>query len=155
MNAIKICLKEFKKRFRRVFFTPGNHDLWIRKDTSDAKIYPDSIAKLAAMHNVCQEVRRAHAFCRNATFFLLKRPRKRPLTLPPSFFSLLACWCRLEWTWARPKWLKGSSLCPSSVGTTTCSMRGTPILAACATIPFVFGPKAWEATFTFGSTCCN
>ena len=34
---------------------PGNHDLWIRRDTSDAKVYPDSIAKLGAMHNVCQE----------------------------------------------------------------------------------------------------
>ena len=55
MNAVRICLKEFRKRFRRVFMCPGNHDLWIRKDTSDAKIYPDSIAKLGAMHNVCQE----------------------------------------------------------------------------------------------------
>ena len=54
-NALKICLKEFKKRFRRVFFCPGNHDLWVRRDTSD-RMYPDSIAKLAAMHNVCQEV---------------------------------------------------------------------------------------------------
>ena len=30
MNAVRICLKEFKKRFRRVFMIPGNHDLWIR-----------------------------------------------------------------------------------------------------------------------------
>ncbi|QDZ25818.1 putative metallophosphatase [Chloropicon primus] len=56
MNALRICLKEFKKRFRRVFFTPGNHDLWIRRDTSDGKMYPDSIAKMGAMHNVCQEL---------------------------------------------------------------------------------------------------
>ena len=55
MNAVQICLKEFRKRFRRVFLIPGNHDLWIRKDTNDAKVYPDSIAKLGAMHNVARD----------------------------------------------------------------------------------------------------
>lgn len=26
----------FKKKFRRVFYVPGNHDMWIRPNTADS-----------------------------------------------------------------------------------------------------------------------
>merc|ERR1719281_766715 len=32
-NAVKRGLMTFKKRFRRVFYVPGNHDMWIRPNT--------------------------------------------------------------------------------------------------------------------------
>ena len=56
MNALTVAMRELKSRFRRVFLTPGNHDLWIRRDTKDGTLYPDSICKLAAMHNVCESL---------------------------------------------------------------------------------------------------
>lgn len=48
-------LRALKQKFRRVFFIPGNHDLWIRPGIED-KEYPDSICKLMAMMNVFDEI---------------------------------------------------------------------------------------------------
>ncbi|KAK3280851.1 hypothetical protein CYMTET_11335 [Cymbomonas tetramitiformis] len=55
MNAIKQGMRELKTKFRRVFFTPGNHDLWIRPGLEDQE-YPDSVCKLLAMLNVFDEI---------------------------------------------------------------------------------------------------
>eukprot|EP00746_Dinoflagellata_sp_MGD_P031410 gnl/MRDRNA2_/MRDRNA2_174654_c0_seq1.p1 gnl/MRDRNA2_/MRDRNA2_174654_c0~~gnl/MRDRNA2_/MRDRNA2_174654_c0_seq1.p1 ORF type:complete len:750 (+),score=145.63 gnl/MRDRNA2_/MRDRNA2_174654_c0_seq1:62-2311(+) len=58
LNAIKRGLGIFKKRFRRVFYTPGNHDMWIRPNTTDSKDnkFGDSIGKLLAMFDVCEQL---------------------------------------------------------------------------------------------------
>ena len=48
-------LRALKQKFRRVFFIPGNHDLWIRPGIEDSE-YPDSICKLMAMLNVFDEI---------------------------------------------------------------------------------------------------
>eukprot|EP00406_Dinophysis_acuminata_P057195 CAMPEP_0179280304 /NCGR_PEP_ID=MMETSP0797-20121207/36559_1 /TAXON_ID=47934 /ORGANISM="Dinophysis acuminata, Strain DAEP01" /LENGTH=616 /DNA_ID=CAMNT_0020988957 /DNA_START=114 /DNA_END=1964 /DNA_ORIENTATION=+ len=55
LRSIQIGLGLFKKKFRRVFYTPGNHDMWVRQDTSDKKI-TDSITKLVAMFDLCEEM---------------------------------------------------------------------------------------------------
>lgn len=51
-NAVKICMRKLSPKFRRVFYCAGNHDLWIRPDTSDE--YPDSICKLFSLENLCE-----------------------------------------------------------------------------------------------------
>jgi len=48
------CLKALKAKFRRVFFTPGNHEMWIHP-TESAK-FPDSIAKFNAILEVCSDL---------------------------------------------------------------------------------------------------
>jgi len=50
LNAVRRGLKALKGKFRRVFFTPGNHDLWVRPDLEK---YPDSICKLMALMDAC------------------------------------------------------------------------------------------------------
>uniref|UniRef100_A0A1D1YJW5 Uncharacterized protein L509 n=2 Tax=Anthurium amnicola TaxID=1678845 RepID=A0A1D1YJW5_9ARAE len=42
-----------KERFRRVFFVPGNHDLWCRREGG---IYLDSLEKLNALLDACREI---------------------------------------------------------------------------------------------------
>lgn len=42
-------LLHLDKKFRQVFFTPGNHDLWIREQNFD-----NSLAKLKAILNFCE-----------------------------------------------------------------------------------------------------
>jgi len=57
-NAIKIGLSTFRKKFRRVFYVPGNHDMWIRPNTADSNKFKfkDSIAKLLAMLEMCEKI---------------------------------------------------------------------------------------------------
>mmetsp|Transcript_122326 Transcript_122326/g.391324 ORF Transcript_122326/g.391324 Transcript_122326/m.391324 type:complete len:985 (+) Transcript_122326:93-3047(+) len=57
-NAIQIGLKIFKRKFRRVFYVPGNHDMWIRPNTQDAtKLkFKDSICKLLALLDMCEKI---------------------------------------------------------------------------------------------------
>eukprot|EP00930_Biecheleria_cincta_P072010 TRINITY_DN59452_c0_g1_i1.p1 TRINITY_DN59452_c0_g1~~TRINITY_DN59452_c0_g1_i1.p1 ORF type:complete len:876 (+),score=154.69 TRINITY_DN59452_c0_g1_i1:26-2629(+) len=55
MNSIRVGLSIFKKKFRRVFYTPGNHDMWVRQDTTDKSI-ADSVAKLAAIFELCDHL---------------------------------------------------------------------------------------------------
>jgi len=57
-NAVKRGLMIFKKKFRRVFYTPGNHDMWIRPNTADSQKlkFKDSISKFLAMLDMCQNI---------------------------------------------------------------------------------------------------
>lgn len=57
-NAIKRGLMLFRKKFRRVFYVPGNHDMWIRPNTEDTtkKKFKDSIVKLLAMFDMCDSI---------------------------------------------------------------------------------------------------
>uniref|UniRef100_A0A7S2MRH2 Calcineurin-like phosphoesterase domain-containing protein n=1 Tax=Zooxanthella nutricula TaxID=1333877 RepID=A0A7S2MRH2_9DINO len=57
-NAVKRGLMIFKKKFRRVFYVPGNHDMWIRPNTQDStKLkFKDSIVKLLAMMDMCEQI---------------------------------------------------------------------------------------------------
>lgn len=58
LYGVKLCLQAFRKKFRRVFYVPGNHDLWIRPGLNDDEVakFPDSIAKFVAMHALCDEI---------------------------------------------------------------------------------------------------
>ncbi|MQL72226.1 hypothetical protein Taro_004557 [Colocasia esculenta] len=42
-----------RRRFRSVFFVPGNHDLWCRREGG---IYLDSLGKLKALLDVCRDL---------------------------------------------------------------------------------------------------
>merc|ERR1719171_3184185 len=55
LKAIEKGLGIFRKKFRRVFYTPGNHDMWLRPNTTDSTI-ADSVAKLLAMMDVCDNL---------------------------------------------------------------------------------------------------
>lgn len=41
IQRLALCLESFVRRFRRVFFVPGNHDLWVIRDPD----VPDSLRK--------------------------------------------------------------------------------------------------------------
>eukprot|EP00656_Telonema_subtile_P035109 TRINITY_DN39109_c0_g1_i1.p1 TRINITY_DN39109_c0_g1~~TRINITY_DN39109_c0_g1_i1.p1 ORF type:complete len:545 (+),score=183.82 TRINITY_DN39109_c0_g1_i1:142-1776(+) len=53
-EAVRRCLRDFKRKFRRVFYCPGNHDLWIRDSEKDR--FPDSICKLHSLLATCDEL---------------------------------------------------------------------------------------------------
>jgi len=53
-NALVRALTTLKSKFRRVFYTPGNHELWLHP--SEASRYPDSLAKLLAIFEACDEL---------------------------------------------------------------------------------------------------
>lgn len=55
VNAIRQGLRELKAKFRRVFYVPGNHDLWLRPGLEDAE-YPDSICKLLTLFDLCDDL---------------------------------------------------------------------------------------------------
>lgn len=57
-NAVKRGLELFKRKFRRVFYVPGNHDMWIRPNTQDStKLkFKDSIAKLLSFLDMCDSI---------------------------------------------------------------------------------------------------
>ena len=49
--AVRYCLKALRACFRRVFFTPGNHDLWIRprgQHSDEPAMFADSAAELSS-----------------------------------------------------------------------------------------------------------
>ena len=59
LRAARLCLATFRRKFRRVFYTPGNHDLWIRPRTAitdEPSQFPDSVAKFVAILQLCDEL---------------------------------------------------------------------------------------------------
>jgi predicted phosphodiesterase len=58
-TAVRLCLRAFRSRFRRVFYVPGNHDLWIRpkgQHSNEPAQFADSVAKLLALWQLCDEL---------------------------------------------------------------------------------------------------
>jgi len=53
-NALARALVTLKAKFRRVFYVPGNHELWL--NPSEAARYPDSLAKLMGVFELCDEL---------------------------------------------------------------------------------------------------
>ena len=50
-QAVRQCLRAFKSRFRRVFYCPGNHDMWIRpkgQHSDEPSMFADSVQKLTS-----------------------------------------------------------------------------------------------------------
>jgi hypothetical protein len=63
LRVLETTLRLFKRKFRHVFFTPGNHDLWIKgkgKENSEEQrgdettTIRDSLAKLEAVLSLCE-----------------------------------------------------------------------------------------------------
>ena len=58
-HAVRLCLRAFKRVFRRVFYVPGNHDLWIRPKgqfSDEPSQFADSVAKLIALWQLCDDL---------------------------------------------------------------------------------------------------
>jgi hypothetical protein len=55
LNALRHGLRAFKSKFRRVVFTPGNHDLWVRPEL-EGKQFPDALSKLFAVLALCDSL---------------------------------------------------------------------------------------------------
>ena len=55
LNALRLGLRAFKSKFRRVVFTPGNHDLWVRPEL-EGKQFPDAVTKLFAVLALCDSL---------------------------------------------------------------------------------------------------
>ncbi|CAE7816956.1 STIP1 [Symbiodinium sp. CCMP2592] len=53
-NALVRALTTLKAKFRRVFYVPGNHELWL--NPTEATKYPDSLAKLLGIMETCDEL---------------------------------------------------------------------------------------------------
>jgi len=53
-NAIVRALSTLKSKFRRVFYVPGNHELWL--SPSEVSKMADSLAKLLSILQVCDEM---------------------------------------------------------------------------------------------------
>ena len=54
LQTLETTLALFTEKFAHVFFTPGNHDLWIRaKSLSRDRTHDDSLKKLAAVLRLC------------------------------------------------------------------------------------------------------
>ena len=57
--AVKLALRAFKAAFHRVFYVPGNHDLWIRpagQHSNEPAMFADSVQKLLALWQLCDEL---------------------------------------------------------------------------------------------------
>jgi hypothetical protein len=54
LNALRRSLTTLKSKFRRVFYVPGNHELWV--SVSELVKHPDSLAKLLSIMEVCDEL---------------------------------------------------------------------------------------------------
>ena len=54
-QAVKAALSALVRKFRRVFFVPGNHEMWVRPDTQD-KRFADSVCKLIALQKLCDDL---------------------------------------------------------------------------------------------------
>jgi len=50
------ALKAFKSRFRRIFFVPGNFDLWMNQGEVRMGQFPDSLAKLFTLLDRCDQL---------------------------------------------------------------------------------------------------
>ena len=56
--AVKLALRQFKAVFRRVFYVPGNHDMWIRpkgQHSDEPSMFADSVQKLLSLWQMCDE----------------------------------------------------------------------------------------------------
>eukprot|EP00812_Abedinium_dasypus_P009031 NODE_274_length_1718_cov_307.357787.p2 GENE.NODE_274_length_1718_cov_307.357787~~NODE_274_length_1718_cov_307.357787.p2 ORF type:complete len:457 (+),score=138.99 NODE_274_length_1718_cov_307.357787:3-1373(+) len=53
-GAVVRALTTFKQKFRRVFWVPGNHEMWLHP--SETALFPDSIAKLLALYDECDAI---------------------------------------------------------------------------------------------------
>lgn len=51
LERLKLCLESLAKKFRKLCFVPGNHELWVRD-----KATGDSIAKFAAILELCRSL---------------------------------------------------------------------------------------------------
>ena len=70
LHAVKLCLECLRPKFNRIFYVPGNHDLWIRPRhegnssspssspplPNEPELYPDSIAKFIALLELCEKL---------------------------------------------------------------------------------------------------
>ena len=57
--AVKLALRAFKAAFHRVFYVPGNHDMWIRpagQHSNEPAMFADSVQKLLALWQLCDEL---------------------------------------------------------------------------------------------------
>jgi predicted phosphodiesterase len=54
LKAIQRALIAIRSKFRRVFYVPGNHEMWINR--GEASKYPDSFCKLWALLELCDEL---------------------------------------------------------------------------------------------------
>jgi hypothetical protein len=52
-NALARALTTFKAKFRRVFYVPGNHEMWLAGEVTK---YPDTMAKLLSIYELCDEL---------------------------------------------------------------------------------------------------
>jgi len=53
MSIVRLTLRSLRSKFARVFFVPGNHELWVGRRRSDG--CADSLQKLAALEQLCAE----------------------------------------------------------------------------------------------------
>jgi len=53
-RALTRALTTLRAKFRRVFYIPGNHEMWI--PTSESKKFPDSLCKLLAIMELCDDL---------------------------------------------------------------------------------------------------
>ena len=54
LDVLETTLRLFAGKFAHVFFTPGNHDLWIRSKGGEPR-WEDSMEKLEAVLRLCDE----------------------------------------------------------------------------------------------------
>jgi len=52
-SCLKKTLKALRNSFGHVFFTPGNHDIWVRRD--ERQRFADSVDKLCGVVQFCQD----------------------------------------------------------------------------------------------------
>ena len=58
-TAVRLALRAFKAAFRRVFYVPGNHDMWIRpkgQHSDEPSMFADSVQKLLSLWQMCDEL---------------------------------------------------------------------------------------------------
>lgn len=54
LGVVRRTLRSLRSKFARVFFVPGNHDLWVTRQQSNDGC-ADSMQKLAALEKICAE----------------------------------------------------------------------------------------------------
>ena len=56
VEVVRRTLRTLKSAFGSIFFTPGNHDLWLERVTSGADTSSDSMQKLQLLQHTCDEL---------------------------------------------------------------------------------------------------
>lgn len=59
LQVLETTLRLFSGKFAHVFFTPGNHDLWIRSKGGEP-LWADSMKKLQRVLQLCDEIPGVH-----------------------------------------------------------------------------------------------